>query len=626
MRLTEKQQTTLIGIFAVIAVLALGVFYLRGGLYSLTGGSVLSLQQVAISSADPTFNDKTWMATIVINGNGETIFGSQDQYKNTLPSDYSSTGNLNITFKMEYEHCLYDVTKATTNNRVPRYQSQAVNPLIFPTILGGSATANGGDCFFPGVLLQSNYETACRNMGGIPLSCAYGGIAGIGRQCFKIVASNYGDIYLMSPQSPDGTDWSSSFSIQNGLGQSKKFYMGSNMYSYTDNDVAVQFTQFGTSGSICPAGTDQALLMRASDGAKRIVPSSSVAGQNVRELSAQEWQTKLSAISNTKADLDNAVSAQNQLSSQIWSTQINPAWTTAEYIPSMNKVSIDYSSHPIYYPNFKMYVRATWLGIRIPMTQPIILSVSKPSIQSNLNGFFTASVKNNGTAGSIRVFAKDCQPPASPLSSSAPIYFDAGQTLSVNVPISISGSANSGQTTCTIRAENALNNNIFSEMIGIVVYLPTCSLVASGNWIVRNNPDGTCERVCILKNSDCPTNYIADAVACQCVSTTPPTSCGNGKCETGESYENCPQDCPKPTTKCSDGTTLGSCSASKPTYCKMDGNLIANAQVCGCPEGKAAQPDGTCGTGGQPDYTPYIIVGAGVLVLAGVYVMTRKKR
>ncbi len=68
----------------------------------------------------------------------------------------------------------------------------------------------------------------------------------------------------------------------------------------------------------------------------------------------------------------------------------------------------------------------------------------------------------------------------------------------------------------------------------------------------------------------------------------------NGVCETGaggESYLNCPADCPKPMSysnnkaqpnkTCEDGTPLNACSGTKPKFCSATGRLIDNPSKCG---------------------------------------------
>ncbi|RLI99537.1 MAG: hypothetical protein DRP03_03215, partial [Candidatus Aenigmatarchaeota archaeon] len=55
----------------------------------------------------------------------------------------------------------------------------------------------------------------------------------------------------------------------------------------------------------------------------------------------------------------------------------------------------------------------------------------------------------------------------------------------------------------------------------------------------------------------------------------------------------CSGQCIPKQEKCEDGTPYGQCSQTKPLYCQ-DGKLIDNCQQCGCEEGEACQPDGTC--------------------------------
>jgi len=45
--------------------------------------------------------------------------------------------------------------------------------------------------------------------------------------------------------------------------------------------------------------------------------------------------------------------------------------------------------------------------------------------------------------------------------------------------------------------------------------------------------------------------------------------------------------------KCSDGTSHGSCSLTKPKYC-INGNLVNNCQTCGCQSEQTCQQDGSC--------------------------------
>ncbi len=73
--------------------------------------------------------------------------------------------------------------------------------------------------------------------------------------------------------------------------------------------------------------------------------------------------------------------------------------------------------------------------------------------------------------------------------------------------------------------------------------------------------------------------------------------CNEAKKVTFYAYE-CPNGCQEgvcitPSNKCSDGTSYGECSSTKPKYCD-NGNLINNCQVCGCLSGQTCETNGSC--------------------------------
>jgi len=100
---------------------------------------------------------------------------------------------------------------------------------------------------------------------------------------------------------------------------------------------------------------------------------------------------------------------------------------------------------------------------------------------------------------------------------------------------------------------------------------------------------------CQYDNPPCSSGY-------KCVSNSclAEPVCGNGKCEDGETSQNCCSDCGCPltqscnagtqncdTTTCSDGTAVLACSAYyKGKMCNADGTLVDVPQLCGCPDGE----------------------------------------
>ncbi len=67
-----------------------------------------------------------------------------------------------------------------------------------------------------------------------------------------------------------------------------------------------------------------------------------------------------------------------------------------------------------------------------------------------------------------------------------------------------------------------------------------------------------------------------------------PYFCGDGICNNGETQLTCPADCGTPTAPCADGTPDGQCSLTKPLYCE-NGLLRERASLCGCPPGMMLQ-------------------------------------
>ncbi len=99
--------------------------------------------------------------------------------------------------------------------------------------------------------------------------------------------------------------------------------------------------------------------------------------------------------------------------------------------------------------------------------------------------------------------------------------------------------------------------------------------------------DGTTEGACsVTKPRRCAGGQLVNA-------------CGACGCQSGES---CQPDGRCQAPACADGTPEGACSATKPKKC-VQAQLLNICGACGCPSGTSCQAGGTCGTGTCSDGT-----------------------
>lgn len=80
------------------------------------------------------------------------------------------------------------------------------------------------------------------------------------------------------------------------------------------------------------------------------------------------------------------------------------------------------------------------------------------------------------------------------------------------------------------------------------------------SFLADNCYDSTCNQ-----HYDCPPDY--DNCDCTSPCATPPTDCGNGQCETGETLENCFTDCGQGTSVSACCVANAGCPSETPTTC-----------------------------------------------------------
>ena len=247
-------------------------------------------------------------------------------------------------------------------------------------------------------------------------------------------------------------------------------------------------------------------------------------------------------------------------------------WLSTYDIDSNTRIDSDeiiFFSSPIK-AKVRLRLNSIWLGIQRLNPEPEIISV-QPSyfeIRSYQTKTLSLTVKNNGNDGNVILKVKDCD--VIDIVAPTTKYLKGGETETFDVTIQAKSVIDVVKQTCSIVVCDPSEKYCSSKSIDVKV-LPVCEDECSpGLPYCEGNSVVTCkwdeEKQCYRKQ------YMQCEVACvdgKCVDQ-PPTVCGNGICEVGETVDNCPIDCRGPVCGnrvCEIGETPDNC----PIDCKPPG-------------------------------------------------------
>lgn len=163
------------------------------------------------------------------------------------------------------------------------------------------------------------------------------------------------------------------------------------------------------------------------------------------------------------------------------------------------KVTIEMRDRTVMYQTIRMLIRADWLGIRIPVGQPEILSVNCPEFASgDATGLCDINVKNVG-AGSGVFYAtfQDCGIFEQAYPSNK-VTFDAGEIDNLRVFISHGTATQETHSVCTVKVIDAKDADRFDTATAMIHMTEpkTCvpnAFRISGSCIYQCNEAGTGE-------------------------------------------------------------------------------------------------------------------------------------
>jgi hypothetical protein len=629
-KMNQKQTAIAYGAIALIVLFVVVALYFRGGIFAF-GASIITLTPVQVQSNSPYWSDLTWQGNAVFNGGGQSVFGSTTAVNTLVQPPYTSPNTLKIDFEMTSEKLSYPLVDRHQPLYISSFSSDASKQVSFNCLY--TRTHSAGDCVSGNQLISEcgvtnpghasdPYTNACKTLGAnaVPAQCIPGDSGS--RTCLFATVSKVADVYTLDPPKKP---FSSRITFTSG-GKSESIIISDTSPSATGTNIAGSVVgQLVGSGQNPPSETS-AIAVNKATGGYALVPFFQT--PSPMATSTDYWQKDSSPYGSVSVkEVQTLANERDQANSQVNSIlgySTPSSWTNVQVTPT--NVVVDATNQPYYYPQVNFFVKASYLGIFIPASKPVMVSVNVPAnMKAGVLGTATATIKNDGTQASIDVL----------------LTCTNGVTVVSGNPFRVSSLGTGQAGTATWQ----LNENIAQGTS--VTY--ACTAVATD----ANDPS--------IKSSPMTATGTAQG--------QPAPVCGNGVCEppteNGGATGTCPADCGSGATYCTDGTQAGQCSYQKPLYCN-NGVLQYKSGTCGCPSGLVANPDGTCGNGnvpscptGQkmcanntcavncgatcltgtnlcsdgsckadcnpPDWTLIIVAGIGVLVLAVVYMMTRKK-
>lgn len=432
-----------LAVFATIVLLLVSVHILSPStlpsLFAVGGGmNVLSVSQTNYLSQDPTVNGPSFLITFLAGG-------SQYIQATILPGEVSAgvnenTKSFSIALDMKNSQCAFPMSidfNTGINKITIEEMSDVMYPDIFDTLTTLHSECYGKDGQFayqyigPGLLTPTGYyDTACyieTNSGHHP---------GIFQNIDFLWDAD------ITMQFDGEQPITGQFSEQKQSG-----YIGSS------NEVYV--AQLGQLFNSHMCSTPQATPI--------------FNGENIaRFVLPYEFSRYTSAYSTYQAQLNNCFTDYQQcdlgaLAQRV--TDVNGAYEQLSQtninlgVVENNRLIVDFPSYEIA-PNslFSMRVRADKIQVVVPEVKPIISSAVFNSVTEGEWGYITAYIGNSGQTGRVGI-GVSCQ--LGTPQTIDPVYVPAGQSIVVQVPITLTGISQDTTDQCQLRAYSVDNPNNF---------------------------------------------------------------------------------------------------------------------------------------------------------------------
>jgi len=490
--------------------------------------ATLSVSNVHFVSNDPKLNDDAWLLTVVEDGASEFAIGYLNPTDATkFTGDKKTKYPLKIEINNTKEKCVYGIWKQ--NEWIYHMQMEVRG--FWEAPLG--------------------WEEECKAKEGFVYYKTPSGSTS--HYCFwKTKTAHYGSI------STPTLDFSSDIILtrtKDGVEETKKGtltnFAAKSLDIYDDNNSVLMHADWTgslTSGQQCPIASEQKRSAVFYNANWQIID------YNAYDTYKNYDEAGFVDCVATSDDEEGCVNTYNTLAYNA----LQPAEFNL-YGPYGNKLRTATTSGTldtgavtmvldrlIQYPVISMRIKASWLGVFLPVTEPKITSVSAERFKTGEIGYIVAKIENKGTVkGSVDIWA-DCSGYFQMYGTTItkPIY--PNHEITVNIPIQYIGPMTTGTVcgTCRVYAVDTENTEKqdSTEVSVLAEAIITCTpdeKRCNGNILEQCNKAGngwfvleTCPWGCGYKDG-------------QAMCNPKPGTCGNGVCQPdlGETPENCPQDC-----------------------------------------------------------------------------------
>src|SRR3990167_1767049 len=355
----NKKQKTAINITLLLAVL-LGILIYSGALpFALSSGfTTLSLGQVDFYSNDPTVGGQAWLLTVSQNGAGQYasgVFKAQD--------DGATSNQFVIETFLDKNYATYSISNQAQYVQHVDYKTATYNPL---SSTGGCGS--GWNWYHPSeiAIVGTVYCYKFSNSG-------------------VLGAISSGNYNFQSTIRTSGSGGVSNCIVSN---------IGATSCTSPDENVAISWAGNLVSGQSIPAPSDQNIIAvyHTSKGGwitadKNAYNNWNIAKSNINSCLDQYKSTSCFTSLNS---LESNVLAGKSFSSSGGSV------ATTSGTQSSGQITLPLSTQ-VQFPILTMRIKASLIGINIPVGKPQITSVSSEKFQTGQDGIIKVTVKNVGT-------------------------------------------------------------------------------------------------------------------------------------------------------------------------------------------------------------------------------------